>query len=130
MKLTNNFSKHEFDCKDGSSMPEGVFVNVSELAKNLQVLRDFIGFPIYINSAYRSPSHNKKVGGSPNSQHLLGKAADIQMPSHRPEQVKKFIEKLIQDGKMKEGGIGIYDWGVHYDIRGHKARWDYRKSLV
>lgn len=127
MKLTNNFSKSEFDCKDGSSMPEGVFENVKILAENLQVLRDFVGFPIYINSAYRSLSHNKKVGGSPNSQHLLGKAADIQMPSHSPEQVKEFIEKLISEGKMQQGGIGLYDWGVHYDVRGYKARWDYRK---
>ena len=33
------------------------------------------------------------------------------------------IEKLIKEGKMKQGGIGIYKGFIHYDIRGTKARW-------
>ena len=36
MKLTENFNREEFDCKDGSKMPDSVLVNVKELAKNLQ----------------------------------------------------------------------------------------------
>ena len=43
----------------------------------LQPLRDTLGAPVYINSGYRSKRLNAKVGGVPNSRHLLGKAADI-----------------------------------------------------
>ena len=43
----------------------------------LQPLRDTVGAPVYINSGYRSKRLNAKVGGVPNSRHLLGKAADI-----------------------------------------------------
>jgi uncharacterized protein YcbK (DUF882 family) len=63
MKLTENFSKAEFDCHDGSEMPSDVLENVKELAKNMQVLRDELGLPIHLTSAYRSPSHNRKAGG-------------------------------------------------------------------
>ena len=43
----------------------------------LQPLRDTLGAPVYINSGYRSKRLNARVGGVPNSRHLLGRAADI-----------------------------------------------------
>lgn len=128
MKLTKNFSKQEFDSKDGAVMPPQILANISHLAKQLQVLRDELGLNIRINSGYRSKSHNKAVGGSPNSRHLLGKAADIVVSEMRPLAVYNLIEKLIEQSKMKQGGIGIYDNFVHYDTRGTKARWDFRKK--
>ena len=75
--LTRNFSLSEFKSKDGAGTPLSLICNISELAENLQALRDAVDKPIIINSGYRSPKHNKAVGGSPNSQHLKGKAADI-----------------------------------------------------
>lgn len=130
MKLTNNFSLSEFKCKCGKcEMPPEVLKNVSELAKQLQILRDYIKKPITINSGYRCPEHNAspKVKGSKNSQHLTGKASDIKVKGYTSLQVNKAIEQLIKDGKMKEGGLGIYNTFNHYDIRASKARWDYRK---
>lgn len=127
MKLTKNFSLHEFDCKDGSSMPDGVLVNIKKLSENLQVIRNYIGLPIIVNSAYRTPSHNKKVGGSPKSQHLYGKASDIRVNGMTCEQLREIIFQLIEQGKILDGGVGIYNNFVHYDIRGIKARWDFRK---
>lgn len=126
MQLTINFSKKEFDSKDGAEMPSDVLPNVRELAQNLQKLRDYLGKSITINSGYRSPKHNLKVGGSPSSQHLLGKAADIVVQGMSPIEIAQIIENLIKKGVLKEGGIGIYDTFVHYDIRGKKARWDFR----
>jgi uncharacterized protein YcbK (DUF882 family) len=125
MKLTKNFSKVEFDCKDGSEMPEEVFENVKELAKNLQVIRDEINLAIHINSAYRSPSYNKSVGGTNKSQHLLGKAADLSVYGMKPQILHKIILDLIKEGLISEGGVGLYNSFVHYDIRGEKARWDF-----
>ena len=123
MRLTKNFNLSEFDCKDGSEMPSELLPNVLELAENLQVLRDFVGVPIKINSSYRSLSHNAKIGGSKSSQHLFAKAADIVIESKSPEQVANIIKALISEGKMKQGGISAYNTFTHYDIRGHKARW-------
>lgn len=122
-KLTKNFKLREFKCKDGHQVPERYLKNATELAKNLQVLRDSFKKPMKINSAYRTPKHNKRIGGKSNSQHLYAKAADIEVEGKNPATVKKRILKLIKDGKMKQGGIGLYNTFVHYDIRGKKARW-------
>tara|TARA_B100002019_G_C21199216_1_gene563058 strand:- start:589 stop:960 length:372 start_codon:yes stop_codon:yes gene_type:complete len=123
MRITKNFRLSEFDCKDGSELPSQLLPNVVELAENLQALRDFVGLPIKINSSYRSLEHNAKIGGSQNSQHLFAKAADIVIESKSPEQVANIIKHLIDEGRMKQGGIGVYKTFTHYDIRGHKARW-------
>lgn len=122
-KLTKNFSLEEFKCKDGSDMPNNVLSNITELAKNLQVLRDTLNKSIKITSGYRSPEHNAKIKGAKNSQHVKGTAADIKISGMTPKEVALVIERLIESGKMKQGGIGIYPSWIHYDIRGIKARW-------
>lgn len=124
MRLTDNFTREEFDCKDGTKIPNELLDNVIELAKNLQVIRDHIKMPIKINSGYRSPEYNKKVGGADKSQHLFAKAGDLNT-SLAPQVLYKIIINLIEEGKIKEGGVGLYNSFVHYDIRGTKARWDF-----
>jgi len=125
--MTKNFNLSEFECNDGSKMPLEVYENIVKLAQQLQFLRDYTGRPITINSAYRSPEHNAKIGGVKTSQHLLGKAADITIQSLKPAEVYKIIEDLIDMGEMLQGGLGLYDTFVHYDIRKTKARWNYAK---
>lgn len=46
----------------------------------LEPLRQHFNVPILINSGYRCPDLNRAVGGVPNSQHLIGQAADIRIP--------------------------------------------------
>lgn len=123
MELTKNFNIEEFRCHDGTAVPSELIGNVKQLAENLQALRDYLGEPIHLNSGYRTPAYNAKVGGKKKSQHLLAKAADITTKNKTPKQLAAIIEKLIMQGKMKQGGIGIYAGFVHYDIRGTKARW-------
>ena len=124
MKLSKNFSLSEFDCNDGSTTPDEVIVNLRLLAEQLQILRDFIGKAITINSGYRSPHYNKKIGGASRSQHKLGTAADIRVEGVSPREIHGIISELIKDGRMKEGGLGKYSSFTHYDIRGTKARWN------
>jgi uncharacterized protein YcbK (DUF882 family) len=133
MKLTSNFSKSEFDSKDGAEMPDNVLANVKIVAEQLEVLRGVLNVPIKINSAYRSPAHNAspKVKGVKNSKHLTGKAVDIVAKGITTNYLAYKINELIFKGKMLEGGIGIYDTFVHYDIYfdgKKKRRWDYRKK--
>jgi uncharacterized protein YcbK (DUF882 family) len=123
MRLSENFYLNEFECKSGVVMPEKVLSNIKTLAIQLQVLRNALNASVTVTSGYRSPEHNKKVGGSPKSQHVEGTAADIKVSGYTPKQVAAKIEELIEKGEMKQGGIGIYSTWVHYDFRGTKARW-------
>ena len=97
-----------------------------ELVRVLQDIRDHFNRPVAITSAYRTVTHNKKVGGSPKSQHLYGMAADIQVKDTPPEFVAQYAETLLPN----TGSIGLYPkksgrakgW-VHVDVRKAKARW-------
>lgn len=73
LKITPNFKVSEFACQDGTTK---VLIDY-ELACLLQFMRDVIGKPLTINSAYRTASHNKKVGGTNNSYHKYGRAFDV-----------------------------------------------------
>lgn len=127
MKLTENFKKKEFECADGSEMPIEVQLNIAELAVQLEIIRSHFNAPIKINSAYRSPEYNATIpGASKNSQHVLGKAADIVVKGYTPDEVADALEFLINTGMIKEGGVGRYNTFTHYDIRGERARWNYK----
>lgn len=123
MKLTRNFSKWEFECKDGSEMPATVLGNVSKLAQALQVIRDVVQEPIRITSSYRSLEYNRTIGSKDTSQHVLGKAADLQIDNVEPQELYEIIELLIDLEQIPQGGLGLYNTFVHYDIRGYEARW-------
>ena len=130
MKLTNNFSKSEFDCKSGEEMPLEVLENVKLLAIQLQKIRDYVGKPIRINSAYRSEAHNEAIGGVKTSQHILGKAADITIDTFTPDEVVSIIENMLTNemlGGFYIGGLGSYNTFTHIDIRDKKARWNFKK---
>lgn len=115
IKISPNFTLHEFQCKDGSQL-----VKLDErLLVLLQTLRDKVQKPIIVHSGYRTPTYNKKVGGSPKSQHMEGTAADISITGMKPAEIAKIAEEVGFDG------IGIYtkQGFVHVDTRGFKARW-------
>ena len=115
-KLSANFRTKEFACQDGS---DPIFID-TELVKILQKIRDHFGKEVTITSAYRTPPHNKAVGGTTYSQHLYGTAADIKVKNCSPKQVAAYAEKLLPG----TGGIGIYSTFTHIDVRVTKARWN------
>lgn len=115
IKISNNFRVKEFKCNDGS---DAVFIS-PELLKILQNIRTHFGKAVNINSAYRTPTYNKKVGGSSYSQHMYGTAADIHINGVSPKEIAKYAETLL-DGW---GGIGVYNTFVHIDVREQKSRW-------
>lgn len=123
MQVTKNFNLNEFNSKCGRPMPENIKKNIIELINNLQVIRDEVKVPISITSGYRSSEHNAKVKGAKDSQHVKGTAVDFKVKGLKPKEVAVIVERLIKEGKIKQGGIGIYPSWVHYDIRGIKARW-------
>ena len=121
--ITKNFSAIEFKCKDGSHVPDDLMDNVRLLCENLQVLRDELNRPIRVISGYRSPKYNRRIGGARRSQHMTAKAADIRVSGMSPQEVRTVILRLIKEGKMMSGGVGLYTTFTHYDVRGRNARW-------
>ena len=123
--MTKNFSIKEMSCRCGCYMPKEVLNNVQKLANQLQYVRDCVAMPIIINSAYRCEAHNKAVGGSSNSQHLLGKAADIVIKGLDPVlDTYDYLDDLMLSGEILQGGLGMYKTFTHYDIRKTKTRWN------
>lgn len=122
--MTEHFALAEFHSHDGVEVPDFLRDNVRRLAEQLEVLRASLGGrPIKIMSGYRSPEHNKAVGGAKHSQHVLGRAADIQVRGLTSHRVWLEVLQLIREGRMTQGGVGLYATFVHYDIRGRSARW-------
>ena len=75
-----NFSPAEIACRGTGKL----LVNEAALDK-LQALRLRLGKPLIVLSAYRSPEHNRAVGGAKASKHMEGIAFDIAMANHDPE---------------------------------------------
>lgn len=122
-KLSEHFKVREFRCKDGS---DPVFID-TELVDILEKIRVHFAKPVTITSAFRTASHNATVAKAAKySQHLYGKAADIQVQGISVESVAAYAETLLAG----RGGIGIYPPGlgrvngwVHVDVRKDKSRW-------
>lgn len=117
MRISPYFSRDEFACKCGCGMD----TVDAELLSILDDIRFRFNAPVIINSANRCPEHNKAVGGSSNSQHLKGRAADIVVANVHSADVYEYL-----DLRYSQCGLGIYDSFVHVDSRGTKARWDNR----
>ena len=97
-KLSEHFSLGEFT--KSNSHPEvynipshEAITNLTNLCKWLEVLRERAGTPIIINSGYRSPQLNRKIGGAPNSNHLTGCAVDIRVENM--EQLIRYAAILL-----------------------------------
>ena len=102
--------------------------NLTNLSKWLEVLRERAGTPIIINSGYRSPQLNRKIGGAPYSNHLTGCAADIRVSGmeqlirhaailldYADESNQEFDELLIE--RNRYGAI----W-LHFAVRAKDNR--------
>ncbi len=113
--LSPHFKVREFACADGS---DAVFV-AEELVSVLEKIRTHFQKAVIVTSAYRTPAHNKAVGGEERSQHLYGLAADIVVRDTRAKDVADYAETLLKH----TGGIGRYATFTHVDVRGSKSRW-------
>ena len=78
-----------------------------------------LGKPITINSAYRTPEYNVKIGGAKKSMHTERKAMDVQWGTSSQQGRVDMIQRAIDAGFT---GIGCYENFMHVDI-GNKRQW-------
>lgn len=143
--VTAHFTVYEFRCHDGTPYPdEWVADRLTVLCATLEMIRAEVGGrAVHIISGYRTPVHNEALrssdgsgtGVAKNSQHLVGRAADIAVEGMRPRDVHAAVMRLFKAGKLSSlGGIGLYAGWVHVDIRAkvgdHLAQWDTTDTSV
>ena len=106
--LSKNFSLKELTTTNVNAPNNPTGVEIERLRQLvihvLQPLRDRLGLPIIVNSAYRSPQVNKIVGGVPTSQHSRGEAADIRVEGMSPLALARYIrdQRLPYDQLIRE----------------------------
>ena len=113
--MLRNFSHEELACP----CCQGLDLD-PKLLTRLQALRDILGYPLQINSGYRCPDHNAKIGGSKTSQHLLGKALDISTRPMSGAQKHQFLRQALA---LRFSGVGVYQTFIHIDVRDDPSFW-------
>ncbi len=104
MQLSKNFSLEEM-IKSETALRHGMdntpgkaeIANMVALCeKVLQPIRDHFAKGVKVNSGYRHPEVNAKVGGSKTSDHCKGTAADIEIPSVPNHELAEWISKNLE----------------------------------
>ena len=104
---------------------EGLDQKVIAGAKALSVR---LGTEIRITSGHRTAGYNKSVKGAKGSQHVHGKAIDIDLSGMSEAQRAALV---VQTKKLGFTGIGVYGKNsnmLHIDMRANHAKWDWGKS--
>lgn len=107
--VSSNFQVKEFACKDGT---DSIPIDMA-LVNYLQKIRTWAGAAVTINSGYRTPAYNAKIGGASGSYHTLGQAADIVVSGKTTLDVSKQAQSLGILG-IERNLSGNY---VHIDTR-------------
>ena len=134
-QLTKNFSLAEM-VKSETALRHGMennpgpdeLNNLLELCANvLQPIRDHYQKGVKVNSGYRSPDVNAKVGGSRTSDHCRGTAADIEIPGVPNADLANWIKENLSYTQLilEFYTVGVPDSGwvhVSYDPKNLKKQ--------
>lgn len=129
MRLSAYFDSSEFDCHDGTEVPDELMGNLVRLGEALTYIRLNAGVPLAVISGYRTKAWNDRVGGVDDSAHMTAEAADVR-PGRgmTPAELHTLILAHHKAGRLPLiGGLGLYKTWVHVDVRkaadGHLRRW-------
>jgi len=111
IQLSENFKVKEFACKDNS---DKILIDVTFVKTHLQDIRTHFGKPVIVNSAYRTETYNRYVGGAKNSYHMKGRAFDISIKGVSPQEIAKYAASIGVPGVIQ------YNTFVHVDSRDTK----------
>jgi len=115
--VTPHLTRDEIRCRCGCGKAGIDFVTAVLFEK----IRKWCGgVPMTVTSCFRCETHNRNVGGSPNSMHLSGRAIDFVHPNLTPMQVLSVIESNVHG----QFGIGTYpSKGFTHADSGNGRRW-------
>jgi len=132
MNLTKHFTLEELthtDHRELDNTPnDAELENLKRLAEFLEQVKTVLGGkPIMVNSAFRSKAVNDAVGSKDTSQHRIGCAADLRVPSMTPDQVVKAIiaSDLGYDQVIRE-----FDRWTHISIPNEESRAPRKQALI
>ena len=129
-----HLSWKELACKDGTPYPaEWRETRAVHLANEFEAIRATVGRAITIGSAYRTPSHNRKVGGARKSQHVEGRALDLYPPKGMTvHDLHLICRRRAALAESAINGVGLYPTFVHIDTRpspdGRITAWDGKRA--
>jgi hypothetical protein len=129
MQLSKHLSRAEFERSDAAtnygisnSMNSGQLAKAMALAENcFEPIREHLAKPIRVNSGYRSPAVNKRIGGALTSQHSLGEAIDLDL--HDRDLFEWIIDNVTFDQLIYESGNDTEAAWFHISYReGHNRK--------
>lgn len=110
--------------KNGTRMPadRNVVEHIIAIADVMDEVREFFGGrAITVNSWYRDPATNRRVGGASRSRHIVGDAVDFTVQGISPPEV----QRRLNPWWGSRGGLASASSFTHIDKRGYRARWTY-----
>lgn len=132
-RLTKHFVVEEFDCNDGTPVPNRYYKELTKLCETfLEPMRERFG-ACTVNSGYRTRQYNDRIGGARLSFHVYtdrkqrdGVAADVSFERGSVADWTEFAKALRANRRAGKGGIGYYPQGgfIHIDTRDYKADWN------
>ena len=130
--MTPHFTLAELthtDHRELENIPnETELANIQRLAEFLENLKTLLGGkPIMINSAFRSKAVNDAVGSKDTSQHRLGCAADIRVPSMTPDAV---VRAIIASDLAYDQVIREFDRWTHVSIPNEPSLAPRKQALI
>ena len=134
-QITPHFNIWEFRCRANNE----ILINAEVIAhiQRLEKFRTWYKRSMIINSGYRTPEHNKAIGGAKESYHMQGIATDVSLPlgefaTFTKARKQEFLENVrrkwteICNTDGLGGGVGFYDVFFHLDSRKVISHWDLR----
>ncbi len=120
-QLSPHFATHEFACRCcGEVQTSADLLQVLEQLRAKACTHLGKETPVRITSGYRCPRHNASLpNSSPDSQHLRGTAADVQIDGIDPSTVATWAREILGE----RGGVGRYNGFTHIDVRTQKVDW-------
>jgi hypothetical protein len=130
--MTPHFTLDELTHTDHRTLDntpnETELANIQRLAEFLEEIKTLLGGkPIMINSAFRSKAVNDAVGSKDTSQHRLGCAADIRVPSMTPDAV---VRAIVASDLGYDQVIREFDRWTHVSIPNEPARAPRKQALI
>lgn len=126
------YGRRERDGVRNSVPAQSLWPNIIHTLVVADEIRERLGSPLTVTSAYRSPAYNAAVGGERGSYHMRFMALDLAPAVAKVSAVaalaralrgKKFKVPGTNDTFIWRGGIGVYPAFAHIDTRGYDANW-------